>query len=137
MRSKAVWGYTNAFMAACRDELRVDAASLGREPPTSYVREYGRQIVGFYSLDVSSTAQLELDALFVDPPYIGKGHGAALIAHAIRVAGERGASTLLIQGDPNAIDFYLAAGAVQIGERESASIPGRFLPEFVINLSPS
>ena len=45
-----------------------------------------------------------------------------------------GGSTLTIQGDPNAEKFYLAAGARHSGTRESASIPGRFLPTFSISL---
>ena len=34
----------------------------------------------------------------------------------------------MIQSDPNAEGFYLAAGAKNIGVRESASIPGNQLP---------
>lgn len=45
-----------------------------------------------------------------------------------------GATKLIIQGDPNAERFYLAAGAVLTGTRESGSIPGRYLPTFAINL---
>ena len=40
----------------------------------------------------------------------------------------------MIQGDPNAADFYRAAGAVQVGERASASVPGRVLPLFELAL---
>ena len=29
LRSKAVWGYDDAFMAQCRDELRLTLADLG------------------------------------------------------------------------------------------------------------
>ena len=42
---------------------------------------------------------------------------------------------MIIQGDPNAKNFYLKVGAKLIGERESASIPGRYLPVFIINLT--
>jgi hypothetical protein len=45
-----------------------------------------------------------------------------------------GATKLIIQGDPNAERFYIAAGGVRTGTRESASIPGRFLPTFAIDL---
>ena len=45
-----------------------------------------------------------------------------------------GGVTLTIQGDPNAQKFYIVAGGVLTGERESASIPGSFLPTFIIPL---
>jgi hypothetical protein len=45
-----------------------------------------------------------------------------------------GVSTIVIQGDPNAEDFYLSCGAKASGYRESASIPGRQLPVFTIKL---
>lgn len=41
---------------------------------------------------------------------------------------------MIIQDDPNAEAFYLAAGGVRTGDRESDSIPGRFLPLFVIDV---
>ena len=57
------------------------------------------------------------------------------IAYAIRRAREAGKRRIVIQGDPNAAGFYRAAGAVPDGERESDSIPGRYLPLFVIELA--
>jgi len=42
--------------------------------------------------------------------------------------------TLVIQSDPNVEKFYRAAGGRSIEMRESASIPGRNLPLFIIEL---
>jgi len=42
--------------------------------------------------------------------------------------------SMSIQGDPNAESFYFAAGAIKKGNRESASIPWRYLPLFIIPL---
>jgi GNAT superfamily N-acetyltransferase len=81
-----------------------------------------------------SASELELEALFVEPGRIGQGIGRALIEHAKFTAAQVGASSLLIQGDPHAERFYRAAGGRLVGRRESASIPGRFLPVFVIPL---
>ena len=78
---------------------------------------------------------MELEALFVEPRCIGQGFGRLLVEHAKSVALDMGASQLIIQGDPNAEGFYLAAGGVLTGTMESGSIPGRLLPTFVINLS--
>ena len=76
----------------------------------------------------------ELEALFVDPEHIGMGIGQSLIQHAIELLSDYGASRLIIQGDPNACQFYIAAGAKQIGYRESESIPERQLPLFEIQI---
>ena len=46
-----------------------------------------------------------------------------------------GSKVMIIQGDPNAQNFYLKVGGKLIGEKESASIPGRYLPVFIINLT--
>jgi len=128
MRSKAHWGYSAEFMEACREELTVNEADIGNDDYPCNVAEQGGAILGYYSLQEQADGVYELDALFVDPPYIGSGVGRSLIKHAIQVLAERGAARLIIQGDPNAAEFYETAGAVQVGSRESGSIPGRQLP---------
>ena len=45
-----------------------------------------------------------------------------------------GIQTITIQGDPNAEAFYESIGACSAGYRESASIPGRFLPVFKLEI---
>ncbi len=82
-----------------------------------------------------SPLQFELEALFVEPVHIGSGIGRALITHAKNFIAESGGSTLIIQGDPNAERFYRAVGAQLIGKKESASIPGRFLPMLLIEIA--
>jgi predicted N-acetyltransferase YhbS len=130
MRSKACWGYSREFMEACRAELTYDATYLGKHEV--YVLESDGRIIGFYSLERLSGTTLELGALFVEPGDIGKGYGRQLVEHALDKAREAGASTIVIQGDPNARGFYLAMGATLAGETESRSIPGRMLPVFQV-----
>lgn len=130
-RSKAYWGYSEDFMRACRAELTYGPGDL-ECMYFALVEDPG--IVGFYALDRISADEVELDALFVVPEAIGRGYGRALVEHARRSARGMGARTIVIQGDPNAEPFYLAMGAVATGERESHSIPGRFLPTFAIRL---
>lgn len=134
MRSKAHWGYTPEFMASCEAELTVDASCIGNDDCYILVIENGDEVVGFYALELVSSANFELTALFVEPTYIGSGVGGALLKHALDLLARLGASRLFIQGDPNAVGFYLAAGARQIGEKASASIPGRLLPLFEIDI---
>ena len=134
LRSKAYWGYSADFIAACRAELTYSADQLGRNDFHFFVAEHRGSLIGFYALQQLATAEIELEALFVDPLYIGKGFGRDLIENAKRKATELGASSLIIQGDPHAERFYLAAGGKLTGRRESASIPGRYLPTFAIDL---
>jgi GNAT superfamily N-acetyltransferase len=129
-RSKAHWGYDPAFLDACADELRIDPPALDDARQVWRVAVDDRRIAGVYGLVPLDADTAELEALFVEPDAIGAGIGACLVDDALREARARGYRRLIIQGDPNATGFYAAMGAVRIGERESASIPGRFLPLF-------
>lgn len=135
LRSKAFWGYSDAFMDACRSELTYSADQIASDTHVVGVAEVDGLVVGFYVLTTLSADAVELDALFVEPDAIGNGHGRALMDHAARVAAQNGATSLTIQSDPNAADFYRACGGVCVGERRSASISGRTLPLFRIDLS--
>lgn len=134
LRSKAHWGYPKEFMDACRAELTVERSHIQNDAFEHAVAVVDGTIVGFYALKSESTTCRELWALFVEPDCIGCGIGRTLIEHAIRTLQENGASLLLIQGDPHASEFYAAAGARQIGTRESGSIPGRILPLYEIDI---
>ena len=137
LRSKAYWGYSNEFLEFCREELTVEASRLRDDSYQCFVAEKSNVIIGFYTLSFVSDDACELEALFVEPEHIGQGVGRMLLTHATRLLSRRGVRRLTIQGDPNATRFYLAAGALPIGERESGSIPGRFLPVFEIDLTNS
>jgi GNAT superfamily N-acetyltransferase len=133
-RSKAYWGYSPEFMAACRAEISISEGDISNPHRHYVLAESKGKIVGYYAIECLSADKYELAALFVEPQYIRKGIGRKLIEHAKSYTRNQGARSLLIQGDPNATDFYIAAGGVQIGERESDSIPGRYLPVFTISL---
>lgn len=133
-RSKAYWGYPAEFMESCRAELTVDADRIGADGTTCRVAAHDSRVLGFYVVEKVSDGVYELEALFVEPDFIGIGIGRSLLQHAIRTLSDRRASRLIIQGDPNASRFYFAAGAHQVGTRESGSIPGRQLPLFEIRL---
>jgi GNAT superfamily N-acetyltransferase len=124
LRSKAAWGYSPEFMAACRDELTVREEHL----PLAFVLEVEGAVLGFYALSEIDSARAELEFLFVQPDALRRGSGRALVTHARARARERGYSAIVIQGDPHATGFYQAMGARPIGTRESDSIAGRMLP---------
>lgn len=134
-RSKAYWGYSHDFMEACREELRYTQADIGSKGFLFAIAELSRTIVGFYAIKALSDNQFELEALFVEPAYIGQGIGRMLIEHAKQTAKKLGGDRLVIQSDPHAVGFYQAAGGVSIGDRESASISDRLLPMLAIPLN--
>jgi GNAT superfamily N-acetyltransferase len=135
IRSKAYWGYSTEFMNACVDELSVTHAYIENNDCHYMVAVLDEEIVGFYELESLSGEEIELGALFVDPDHIGTGVGKTLIEKAKKHAINLGARQLNIQGDPNAVKFYRAAGGIPTGSKESESIPGRDLPTFKISLS--
>jgi GNAT superfamily N-acetyltransferase len=124
--SKAHWGYDDAFMEACREELTVRPAQLD----TWRVRVAG-ELDGFHAVSPDG----ELQMLFVAPAAMGAGVGAALFADACTIAREFGATELYIEADPFAAAFYEHMGARRIGEVPSVSIPRRVLPAYRIGLS--
>ena len=131
-RSKAYWGYPESFMTACREELAVDDTAIRAQ--RVFVWEVKGRILGFYSLEDLADGGVELGHLFVEPECIGAGVGRRLLEHARGQARQLGFERLVIQGDPNAGAFYVRCGAVRVGERASASIAGRTLPVFEIEL---
>lgn len=135
VRSKAHWGYSQAFLEACRTELTVDASRFGSGDSMCFVAADDDSICGFYVLERVSASVYELDALFVAPEVIGEGIGRQLVEHAAELLRESGVARMIIQGDPHATGFYLSLGAQQVGARESDSIPGRYLPLFELDVS--
>jgi N-acetylglutamate synthase-like GNAT family acetyltransferase len=135
VRSKAHWGYSDDFMQACRGELTYSEAQIGSTSFDFRICEVAGRIAGFYALEFLKPEEAELEALFVEPELVGRGFGRMLIEHAKKNATASGIRQLVIQGDPNATDFYEAAGGVRAGQRESGSIPGRYLPLFRIDLN--
>jgi GNAT superfamily N-acetyltransferase len=132
LRSKAHWGYDEAFMAACRDELTVrpgDTAG-GR----AVVAEEDGRILGFTTLS-GEPPEGALGMMFVEPDTMGRGVGGLLFEHTVTRARRLGFETLTIDADPNAEPFYTAMGAVRIGATPSGSIPGRELPLLRLTLA--
>jgi GNAT superfamily N-acetyltransferase len=125
-RSKAHWGYDQAFMEVNQALLTITAEAIKRD--TVYIAEVGDRVAG-----MSHLAQLEgdealLDDLFVEPEHIGTGVGAALWRHAAGLAREWGARAIVLDADPNARPFYERMGAVITGETASTTMPGRTMP---------
>lgn len=131
LRSKAVWGYDAAFMAACVAELTLTPADL-RDTPMR-VAEDDDGIAGVVQISVDGT-EAELEKLFVDPARLRTGAGRVLFDWAAKTARGLGAERLIIDADPDAAPFYRRMGARDVGTAPSGSIPGRVLPRLALDL---
>jgi N-acetylglutamate synthase-like GNAT family acetyltransferase len=96
------------------------------------VAEVDGDIAGVVSIRCEG-GDAELESLWVDPAWIGRGIGRALLERAESRARAVGASRMTIVADPNAIGFYERAGARQVGWIESTP-PGRLLPRLTLPL---
>jgi GNAT superfamily N-acetyltransferase len=126
-----------------RLELTYTPRMLDEHP--AYVVEMDGAVAGFYTLEpllggesrsdeTPAAAGVELGALFIEPTLQRAGLGRLLLDHAADEARKLGYEVIVIQGDPNAGDFYQRMGAVPAGTRPSGSIPGRDLPIFHLPL---
>ncbi|MFZ3557581.1 GNAT family N-acetyltransferase [Streptomyces sp. BH055] len=132
LRSKAHWGYDEAFMAACVDELTLHPSEVVRRRTTVAEGADGR-LIGLVTLEGPPPVG-ELGLMFVDPDAIGLGVGRLLFEHlrdAARAAGFRAVSW---SADPNAVPFYEAMGGRHTGVTPSGSVPGRVLPLMELRL---
>jgi len=125
LRSKAVWGYDDAFMTACRAELTLHPEELRSTSLQLAVRD--STVVGLTQVKVTDT-DADLLKLFVEPALLRSGVGRLLFEWATARARGLGAVRLMIEADPGAVPFYERMGARHAGFAPSQSILGRMLP---------
>jgi GNAT superfamily N-acetyltransferase len=124
LRAKASWGYDEAFMAACRDELTLTPQKMAAW--RVWVAEAGGELAGMVALSLGDVAEVE--DFFVEPAFQGRGVGAALMATLLEAARVAGATALEVDADPNAETIYAKLGFETFSRSPSGSIPGRWLP---------
>ena len=134
LRSKAVWGYDEEFIEACRGELSFSPQDL--EATHVAVAEEDHKILGVVQVRIGAN-KADLLKLFVEPEVLRKGTGQALFAWAIDVSRRMGAHQLMIEADPDAVPFYRRMGARDAGMVPSGSIPGRMLPRLTFDVLQS
>lgn len=132
MRSKAVWGYGEQFMALCRAELAFNETTCVSADVR--VAERAGTILGVAEILIHDD-ECFLEKLFVDPQQQSVGIGRALFDWAKNRAVSSGQHELIIEADPGAVGFYQKMGAIMAGETASQSIPGRTLPRLVLPLT--
>jgi len=125
LRSKATWGYSPQFIAACQSALRLSPQFIDAVPV--FLLEVEGMMAGFYALE-NWNDQADLTFFFIEPSFIRQGWGRVLWEHAIQSAARMGYSSLRIESDPNAEAFYVKMGARRSGDVPSPVMTGRRLP---------
>lgn len=129
VRSKAHWGYDDAFMRMSEASLTVGDAVIAS----------GRVIVAERQGVLFGVAKIEPDGelgmLFVDPLCLNRGVGRFLFEASVALARRLGARRMAILADPNAAPFYERMGARFVSQAPSDAIPGRTLPLYEYDLT--
>ena len=132
-RAKALWGYPVDVLEQWRVELSPTETSINTLP--TFVAELDGDVAGWCQLGMNDTP-VELDHLWVDPDFMRRGVGRALIAAACEHLRAHNVRMLVIDADPNAERFYLHCGAARVGQI-AAPIPGqpnRFRPQLELSV---
>jgi len=118
--AKALWQYHPAWLESWRPQLTLTEQDLERM--IVRVAESNDGIIGFGAVDRVSGGW-EIAHLWVKPAFTRRGIGRTILGHLADAAREAGAHRLRIESDPQAVAFYLSAGAVRTGSIP-APMPG-------------
>lgn len=125
MRSKDHWDYGPDQIHAWEEDLTVTPEYIAANGV--YQLTQGDNLIGFYAFQPQSETVVKLTFLFVDPQYIGHGHGKRLLEDFWQRMEGTPYQQVVLDADPNAAPFYQRLGFEVIGQLPS-SIEGRFLP---------
>ncbi len=126
--AKSSWGYSQAQLELWRESLTPTAKSIAARP--TFVAEVDGFLAGFSQINIEASP-IELEHLWVHPDHMGKGVGRLLLSSCLNYLCSSGVDLLHIDSDPNAEAFYLACGAVRVGEVAApiAGQPQRVRPQ--------
>jgi len=125
LRSKRAWDYDEDFMQRVMPDMIVHPQYLIAEQ--GFIAEEAGKILGYAIVRVG-LAKAFLRDLFVEPDRFRQGIGNELFQRVVRFALERGATSISLTGDPNAIGFYERMGMHQVGAEPSIAGNDRTLP---------
>ena len=122
--SKAHWGYDAA-------RVRGWAAGLEYAGKDVWVADAGEPVG--YAVLVVEGDRAELDELWVEAEWIGRGVGSELFRFVAARASALGATHLEWEADPNSVGFYERMGARRLRDSPPSEW-GRILPVIGIEL---
>jgi GNAT superfamily N-acetyltransferase len=111
-RSKASWGYPEAWLLEWESELEISAEYI--EQNVVLVAESEGRLTGVIGIGAGVEGP-EIGHLWISPGSQGLGLGRTLVDRAREVAQQAQWTSLRIVSDPFAQPFYERLGAVQVG----------------------
>ncbi len=130
-QSKAYWKYDQHQLDRWQEDLTISPRFIEQNHVVK--ASSGDEIVGFFAYAVHPTL-VKLESLFVLPRHIGKGLGRLLMDHFLAKISVGSVDTIVLDADPHAEGFYRRFNFRTVSLRPT-SVPGRFLPIMVRNLS--
>ena len=95
MTAKASWGYSDAFMEACRAELTITPAKMAAW--TVSVAQLDATMCGMIALNIAGIKEdAELENFFVHPSCQGRGIGRVLMSTLLRTCQARSVRVLRV-----------------------------------------
>ncbi|MBS1960260.1 MAG: GNAT family N-acetyltransferase [Bdellovibrionales bacterium] len=132
LRSKAHWKYPVQYLEAARDGLKLSALQIGQG--WGEIAATPGQWLGYYFI-LPSFSHCQLEHLWVEPDWIGKGVGGKLLEQAIQSVKNAGFhDTIQVYSDPDAEGFYLKYGFKRVGEVPSKVENGPMFPSLVLKV---
>lgn len=129
-RSEAYWGFDNEYMNKFKVMYRVTKEFININ--STFVMEEDNRIIGFYSILFEDNKN-SLEYFFIEPEFIGKGYGKLLWNHMITIGTRLGIKQIEIVTSPEAKEFYIKMGAIEVGIVESIIKKGRIIPKLLYN----
>jgi GNAT superfamily N-acetyltransferase len=115
-RSSLVHEETREILLVRPDLFGVSPAAL-EAGHVRVVRRDGR-ILGFATLLPAANGTGELEDMFVDPEYMRRGIGRALIDDVMARARTQGMRRIEVDANPGALAFYEAVGFTMMGRKQ-------------------
>jgi GNAT superfamily N-acetyltransferase len=115
----AVYRSASLFNAGDRDNLVAHPEYLilgpeGLAEGRTHVAEEDGSLVGFATW-IEADGTVELEDLFVDPAWMRRGIGTALVDRIAEVLRVRGVAHLEVTANPHALEFYRSVGFIECG----------------------
>lgn len=130
-RAKAHWNYSAEQLASWRDDLTISPEYF--QTHNVFVAHIDSQLVAYYAYSEISATMVLLDNIFVEPVYIGKGIGKALMKDLTSRINSKEINTIRLYSEPHAELFYAKLGYIVVGQKPT-SVEGRFLPIMELTL---
>ena len=122
-RASLVWEEYREDLEAHPDAIDVPVSDI--EAGNVRVATGALRLLGFSSLLPGRADDVaELDGLFVDPAFMRRGIGRALVHDVFALAKERGCNRIEVTANPNAVAFYVKMGFVDDGIVQTRFGPG-------------